>query len=50
MVKFGKPMDFQELRAEAQLASSQRRKLIYGEVADQIMAAIATLAPIEEKG
>ncbi len=50
MVKFGRQMEFQELRAEAQTASNQRRKQIYQEIADQVMGAIARLEPMEEKG
>jgi 1-acyl-sn-glycerol-3-phosphate acyltransferase len=42
-VKFGTPMDFAALRAEAKSCSKQRLKEIYQEVADQLMAAIAAL-------
>jgi 1-acyl-sn-glycerol-3-phosphate acyltransferase len=44
-VKYGSPMDFEKLRAEAKNCSKPRLKEIYQEVADQIMAAIAKLEP-----
>lgn len=43
MVKYGQPMWFKELRAEAATCSKQRVKEIYQEVADQIMVEIAKL-------
>jgi 1-acyl-sn-glycerol-3-phosphate acyltransferase len=46
-VKFGKPMDFAELRAEAQTCSKPRLKEIYQIVADELMKTIATLEPRE---
>jgi 1-acyl-sn-glycerol-3-phosphate acyltransferase len=48
-VKFGKPLDFSELRAEAQVCSKIRLKAIYQQAADEIMAAIAKLQPHEDK-
>jgi 1-acyl-sn-glycerol-3-phosphate acyltransferase len=48
-VKYGRPMDFTNLRAEAKTCSKARLKEIYQEVADEIMAAIAKLEPHEEK-
>lgn len=42
---YGKPMDFRALRDEAKTAPKPRLKAIYQEVADQVMAAIATLEP-----
>jgi len=48
-VKFGRPMDFAVLRAEAKSCSKARLKEIYQEVADEIMAAIAKLEPCEDK-
>ncbi len=45
IVKYGKPMLFTELRAEAKTCDKQRLKAIYQEVADQIMAEIARLEP-----
>jgi 1-acyl-sn-glycerol-3-phosphate acyltransferase len=45
MVKYGKPMDFAELRAEAKTCDKARLKEIYQQVADEIMAAIAKLEP-----
>jgi 1-acyl-sn-glycerol-3-phosphate acyltransferase len=47
-VKYGPPMDFAALRAEAQLCSKARLKEIYQQVADDIMAAIAQLGPYED--
>lgn len=44
-VKFGPPLDFAALRAEATTCSKERLKAIYQEVADQLMAAIAALQP-----
>jgi 1-acyl-sn-glycerol-3-phosphate acyltransferase len=43
--KYGMPMSFDALRAEARTCSRPRLKQIYQEVADQIMAAIAKLEP-----
>lgn len=48
-VKYGHPMRFAELRAEAKVCSKQRLKGIYQQVADEIMAAIAKLQPFEDK-
>ena len=44
-VKYGQPMRFEKLRAEAKTCSKPRLKEIYQEVADEIMAAIAKLEP-----
>ncbi len=49
MAKYGKPMDFAALRAEAKTCSKARVKEIYQEVADQIMAEIARLQPCTDK-
>jgi 1-acyl-sn-glycerol-3-phosphate acyltransferase len=49
MAKYGKPMNFSALRAEAQTCSKARLKQIYQEVADQIMAEIAKLQPGTDK-
>lgn len=47
-VRFGKALDFADLRSEAKTCSKQRLKEIYQEVADRIMAAIGELkSPIE---
>jgi 1-acyl-sn-glycerol-3-phosphate acyltransferase len=46
-VKYGKPMDFAQLRAEAKNCSKTRLKEIYQQVADEIMAAIGNLQPEE---
>lgn len=42
-VKYGQPMYFEKLRAEAKTCSKQRLKEIYQEVADEIMAAISKI-------
>jgi 1-acyl-sn-glycerol-3-phosphate acyltransferase len=44
-VKYGPPMRFEQLRAEAKICSKPRLKEIYQRVADEIMAAIAKLEP-----
>lgn len=48
-VKYGTPMLFTELRAEARTCSKPRLKQIYQQIADEIMAAIAKLEPCEDK-
>ena len=45
VVKYGRPLDFVALRAEARTCSKPRLKAIYQEVADQLMAAIGKLEP-----
>ena len=45
IVKFGKPMDFSALRAEAQNAAKPRVKEIYQEVSERIMGEIKRLEP-----
>ena len=45
IVKFGPPLLFEQLRAEARSCSKARLKEIYPEVARDIMAAIARLQP-----
>jgi 1-acyl-sn-glycerol-3-phosphate acyltransferase len=47
-VKYGEPMRFEKLRAEAKACDKSRLKEIYQEVADEIMAAIAKLEPRED--
>ncbi|HEX7618905.1 MAG TPA: lysophospholipid acyltransferase family protein [Verrucomicrobiae bacterium] len=42
-VKYGEPMRFENLRAEAKECSKARLKEIYQQIADEIMAAIAKL-------
>lgn len=44
-VKYGEPMRFEKLRAEAKVCDKARLKEIYQEIADEIMAAIAKLEP-----
>jgi len=44
-VKYGQPMLFEELRAEAKGCEKPRLKAIYQQVADEILAAIAKLEP-----
>src|SRR5439155_4580432 len=46
-VKYGHPMLFAELRAEAKSCSKPRLKRIYQEISNEIMAAIAQLQPTE---
>jgi 1-acyl-sn-glycerol-3-phosphate acyltransferase len=48
-VKYGQPMHFEKVRAEAADCSKARLKEIYQQVADEIMAAIARLEPGEDK-
>ncbi len=48
-VKYGRPMSFEKLRAEAKTCSKARLKEIYQEVANGIMAAIAKLEPCADK-
>ena len=45
VVKFGKPMDFAALRAEAKTCDKARLKAIYQQVADEIMGEIGKLEP-----
>lgn len=47
-LKYGRPMNFEKLRAEAKECSKARLKEIYQEIADKIMAAIAELEPKED--
>ena len=44
-VKYGKPLHFEKLRAEAKTCDKARLKKIYQEVADEIMVAITKLEP-----
>jgi len=48
-VKYGQPMRFAQLRAEAKVCSKRRLKEIYQQVADELMAAIASLQPHTDK-
>jgi 1-acyl-sn-glycerol-3-phosphate acyltransferase len=48
-VKYGKPLRFEALRAEAQSCGKARLREIYQQVTDEIMAAIARLQPFEDK-
>ncbi len=45
MVKYGQPMDFRALREEARTCAKPRVKVIYQQVADEIMAEISRLEP-----
>ena len=47
-VKFGRPMLFGELRAEANTCSKDRLKRIYQQVADELMSEIGKLGPYED--
>jgi hypothetical protein len=44
-LKYGRPLNFEKLRAEAKTCDKARLKEIYQQVADEIMAAIAKLEP-----
>jgi 1-acyl-sn-glycerol-3-phosphate acyltransferase len=48
-VKYGRRMDFKELRAEAKTCSKTRLKEIYQQVADQIMTEIVRLEPCQDE-
>ena len=48
-VKYGEPLAFDQLRAEARTCSKARLKEIYQQAADEIMAAIAKLQPCTDK-
>jgi len=48
-VKYGEPMRFEALRAEAKTCSKARLKEIYQQIANEIMDAIAKLEPHEDK-
>jgi hypothetical protein len=48
-VKYGPPLGFTRLRAEATNCAKPRLKAIYQEVADEIMASIARLEPHEDR-
>ena len=47
-VKYGRPLHFHELRAEAKNCSKERLKEIYQQIADEIMDAIASLEPKQD--
>lgn len=47
-VKYGRPLYFEALRAEAAACAKQRVKEIYQQVADEIMAEIARLEPLKD--
>ena len=47
-VKYGRPLDFKELRAEARVCEKPRLKQIYQEIADEIMREIARMEPVED--
>lgn len=49
IVKYGRPIDFSALRAEAKTCSKPRLKEIYQECADRIMSEIAALQPHGDK-
>jgi 1-acyl-sn-glycerol-3-phosphate acyltransferase len=48
VIKYGQPLDFEDLRREAATASKQRTKAIYEEVSRQVMKAITDLQPHED--
>jgi len=45
ILKYGQPLNFETLRAEAKVCNKARLKEIYQQVANEIMAAIAKLEP-----
>ena len=45
IIKYGRPLQFEKLRAEAKDCSKARLKEIYQEISDQIMAEIAKMEP-----
>jgi 1-acyl-sn-glycerol-3-phosphate acyltransferase len=47
-VKFGRPLDFAALRAEAKVCPKPRLKAIYQQVTDEIMQSIGRLDAAEE--
>jgi 1-acyl-sn-glycerol-3-phosphate acyltransferase len=49
MVKYGKPMDFAALRAEAKVCSKARLKEIYQQVANELMSEIGKLEAVDDK-
>jgi 1-acyl-sn-glycerol-3-phosphate acyltransferase len=49
IVKYGRPLLFESLRAESRSCSKQRSKEIYQQIANEIMVAIAELEPCEDK-
>lgn len=50
IVRYGRPLDFQALRAEARTCPKPRLKEIYQQVADEIMTAIAGLGNDGQQG
>ncbi len=48
-VKYGRPLDFRQLRAEAKVCSKARLKEIYQQVATELMDAIAKLEPYADR-
>lgn len=49
VVKYGQPMDFAALRAEAKQCSKERLKEIYQQASNEIMNVIAALKPCRDK-
>jgi 1-acyl-sn-glycerol-3-phosphate acyltransferase len=47
-VKYGHPMSFEQLRAEARVCTKDRLKAIYQQASNEIMRAIAALRPGED--
>lgn len=48
-VKYGEPMHFRELRAEAKVCGKDRLKQIYQQIADEIMTAMAKQEPTRDE-
>jgi len=48
-VKYGRPLQFEHFRLEAQTCSKARLKEIYGEITAQVMTAISQLQPFTDR-
>jgi len=48
-IKYGQPLDFEALRAEARTCAKPRLREVYQQVAHEIMAAIAALEPCPDQ-
>jgi hypothetical protein len=48
-IKYGQPLLFEKLRAEAKDCAKSRLKEIYQEIADEIMTAISKMEPGADK-
>ncbi len=48
IVKYGVPVDFKTLREESKTCTKSRLKAIYQEIADELMASIEKLEPVDD--